>query len=164
MPVIINRIASNISSNSIVPPILSNTPKEILPIIDHYRPPVLDPPLNPKLTRGRGYLNKPKKTLEQILPRVYNSRIAQPTTTQFTEKATVKHTVTSKRISYTSASKLDTDFDYQPYRCLDCKDTKKILVFDICEFCDGIGCPKCNKGYNKNYISCQSCNTKFKFL
>src|ERR1035437_6401960 len=96
------------------------------------------------IPRGRAYLRskkitqKPKKTLEQILPRVYNT-------------PNVKKDFD------------DTNLDayYDQYRCTDCKDTKKIMVYDTCESCDGDGCRKCNNtGEVKSYIPCQLCNSK----
>lgn len=50
-------------------------------------------------------------------------------------------------------------------KCLDCKDTRKILVYETCDNCLGKGCKYCyNTGDIKTYIPCQSCNSKpFKF-
>lgn len=105
---------------------------------------------------GRGYLRKgykrpevftenPRKTLEQILPRVYN---------------TPKENSGGSNKEVSNKDFEDSDLAYySPYRCLDCKDTKKILVYDTCEVCDGKGCRKCNNtGEIKNHIPCQSCN------
>lgn len=50
-------------------------------------------------------------------------------------------------------------------KCLDCKDTKKVLVYETCDNCLGKGCKYCyNTGDIKTYIPCQSCNSKtFRF-
>lgn len=46
------------------------------------------------------------------------------------------------------------------YRCNYCKDTGKVIVYDVCDNCDGVGCPKCNNtGELRNYITCQDCKT-----
>lgn len=44
-------------------------------------------------------------------------------------------------------------------KCLDCRDTKKVVVYDVCDYCLGKGCKKCNNtGDVKNYIPCQACS------
>ena len=120
---------------------------EVLPTVETISPPKVET----GIPKGRRYLkekksfdgtkpqhsyHKPQKTLEQILPRVYN----------------------------VNSSKSDDDANseyYSPYKCIDCKDTKKIMVYDTCEFCDGTGCRKCNNtGEFKSFIPCQLCNNK----
>ena len=73
-----------------------------------------------------------KKSLAQILPKRYNAPIViQPDSVASTSKFC---------------------------RCDYCRDSGKVTVYDICGFCDGAGCAKCNNiGEIKNLIPCQEC-------
>jgi hypothetical protein len=145
MPVIIKKRTVPIESRfepkleSKFEPILEGTPIKISTPIVHL------PKSETNIPRGRGYLRteindrKPKKRLEQLLPRVYNTPI---------EKKDVKGDFEDSDLAY-----------YSPYKCIDCKDTKKIMVYDTCESCDGTGCRQCNNtGEVRNFIPCQACN------
>ena len=134
MPVIINR--KSLPVVEVNPPEVPVTPIEIEPKA---------PRSETGIPRGRSYLRtkrsqptppKPKKTLDQTLPRVYNA---------FNPKKDFE----DSSLAY-----------YSNYKCVDCKDTRKILVYDTCDSCEGEGCPKCHKtGEIKNYIPCQACNS-----
>lgn len=43
------------------------------------------------------------------------------------------------------------------YRCVTCKDTGRVQVFDVCGACDGVGCNKCDQGLVPSSIPCQVC-------
>ena len=42
-------------------------------------------------------------------------------------------------------------------RCDVCEDRKRIIVYDVCEHCEGEGCSKCRKGEVRNMIPCPQC-------
>jgi RecJ-like exonuclease len=46
------------------------------------------------------------------------------------------------------------------YRCVACKDTGHLIVFDECPHCEGVGCKHCDQGLVRNQIPCQSCGRK----
>jgi len=43
------------------------------------------------------------------------------------------------------------------HRCMTCKDTGRVQVFDQCERCDGVGCSKCDQGLVPSSIPCPTC-------
>ena len=43
------------------------------------------------------------------------------------------------------------------FKCVTCKDTGRVRVFDQCEHCDGTGCPKCDQGLIPSSIPCPTC-------
>lgn len=43
------------------------------------------------------------------------------------------------------------------YRCMTCRDTNRVRVFDQCEHCDGVGCTKCDAGLVPSSIPCPTC-------
>lgn len=44
------------------------------------------------------------------------------------------------------------------YQCQTCQDKNKVQVFDQCEHCDGLGCPRCDKGLVPSSIACPECD------
>ena len=43
------------------------------------------------------------------------------------------------------------------FDCLNCKDERKVVVFDPCDNCDGAGCRLCDDGLIQNFIDCPLC-------
>jgi len=46
------------------------------------------------------------------------------------------------------------------YRCVTCQDTKRVRVFDQCDHCEGLGCPRCDEGLVPGNIPCPACYQK----
>lgn len=54
----------------------------------------------------------------------------------------------------------DEDDDGDEYKCESCKDTLKVIVFDECGYCHGVGCKFCDNGLIANAINCPACTGK----
>lgn len=46
------------------------------------------------------------------------------------------------------------------YRCNTCHDTRKVQVFDPCDYCDGTGCNRCDDGLVPASIPCPVCEQR----
>jgi RecJ-like exonuclease len=43
------------------------------------------------------------------------------------------------------------------FKCMTCRDTNEVRVFNQCDHCDGVGCPKCDAGLVQASIPCPVC-------
>lgn len=43
------------------------------------------------------------------------------------------------------------------YKCETCRDTGKMVVFDECEACRGVGCRYCDEGLMRREVRCPNC-------
>lgn len=48
----------------------------------------------------------------------------------------------------------------QYYKCETCQDTGKMVVFDECESCHGVGCRYCDEGLVRREVRCPNCAPK----
>ena len=92
-------------------------------------------------------LSEPEEVISRIREFVkYSARITHPKGNRRYEEWVFK---------VTKNGRVD---DVHLIKCELCEDHGRIAVYDICEYCDGDGCGKCNNtGERKSSIPCQEC-------
>lgn len=91
------------------------------------------------------------KRVEQALPSRQVIRIDTPLTAAIQPRPKVVEVVPPVEVE-------PPEVDNTVYRCVTCKDTGKVVVYDECSYCERAGCRRCSGvGEVRRYIPCQDC-------